>query len=81
MNFARGSTTGRTFDFEVELKHQGSAGSSTVLTFSSLPRFVVVKIYLVALKWCLYIIIFHNDCCVMLSCLQNNSEKNVCLLK
>ena len=50
VNFARGSTTGRTFDFEIELKHQGSAGSSTVTTFSSLPRFVDIylkyKIYI-----------------------------------
>jgi len=45
VNFARGSTTGRTFDFEVELKHQGSAGSSTVLTFSSLPREEYSQLY------------------------------------
>merc|ERR1712048_981608 len=38
VNFARGSTTGRTFDFEVELKNQGSSGANTTVTFSSLPR-------------------------------------------
>lgn len=43
VNFARGSTTGRTFDFEIELKHQGSAG--TVVTFSSLPREEYSQLY------------------------------------
>ena len=49
VNFARGSTTGRTFDFEIELKHQGSAG--TVVTFSSLPRFVGFCLFFIFLQF------------------------------
>jgi len=45
VNFARGSTTGRTFDFEVELKNQGAAGTNNVVTFSSLPREEYSQLY------------------------------------
>ncbi len=40
VNFARGSTTGRTFDFDVELKN------GTTVSFSNLERYIAIYICL-----------------------------------